>query len=230
VDLDEKTPGTFHRARKMRGVQRRRAGAFPLAALTGLAAITLALPLRSRAAPDPLAEVKTTVDKVVSILKDPALKSDVSRRRQQLKDTVVAHFDFAEMARSALGYHWKELSDQQHKDFVDLFTRFVEASYVNQIESYSGQQIDYAKEFNDSPDFAQVNTNITQEGKDPVALNYRLKLEGDDWRVYDVTVAGISIVANYRNQFNRVINNKGFDALMDTMRAKQEGLDTSIAH
>jgi phospholipid transport system substrate-binding protein len=206
------------------------AGRFRLLAGAMLIAAALAIPLRAAAAgPDPMTIVKATVDKFVAILSDPALKSNPADRRQRLKDTAAERFDFAEMGRSALGVHWRELSDQQRKDFVDLFTRFVEAAYIGRLDSYHGQQIDFVKEANDGPDYAQVNTNIVQASADPIGLNYRVKMEGNDWKIYDVTVDNISIVANYRNQFNRVINNQGFDALMNDMRAKQEGLDTSIA-
>ena len=70
---------------------------------------------------------------------------------------------------------------------------------------------------------------MVQEGKDSIPINYRLKADDSTWKVYDVTVDNISITGNYRNQFNRVINNRGFDALMNDMRAKQESLDQSIA-
>ena len=217
-------------ARGSAAVRRISAGRLHLLIGAMLVATALAIPLRAAAAaPDPMTIVKATVDKFVGILTDPALKANPGDRRQKLKDTAAERFDFTEMGRSALGVHWRDLSEQQRKDFVDLFTRFVEAAYTSRLESYSGQRIDFVKEANDGPDYSQVNTNIIQPNADPIGLDYRLKLEGDDWKIYDVTVDNISIVANYRNQFNRVINNQGFDTLMDNMRAKQEGLDTSIA-
>ncbi len=177
-----------------------------------------------------MATTKATVDKVLSLLTDPALKSSPTERRQRLKDVVAPNFDFAEMGRSALGVHWRDLSDPQRKDFVNLFTRFVEASYISRVESYSGQQIEYVRESLEGSDYAQVSTNVINGAGQPISLNYRLKLENGQWKVYDVAVDNISIVANYRNQFNRVINNQGFDALMNDMRSKQEGLDARIAN
>jgi phospholipid transport system substrate-binding protein len=207
------------------------AAAVSMAASGCVLAAILAIAPRALGATEPMALVKGTVDEVVKLLQDPALKSDPDTRRQKLKDSVVGHFDFADMARSALGYHWRDLSDQQRKDFVDLFTRFIEAAYLSKIENYSGQQIEYVKAVNEDAGYSQVNTNVIMgEGKDPIGINYRLKMDGGDWKVYDVTVDNISITSNYRNQFNRVINNKGFDALMDDMRAKQQGLDNSIAN
>ena len=156
--------GLSHGGERGRATARRlSAGRFHLLAGAVLVAAALAIPLRAAAAaPDPMTIVKATVDKFVGILSDPALKSNPGDRRQRLKDAAAERFDFAEMGRSALGVHWRDLSDQQRKDFVDLFTRFVEAAYISRLESYSGQQIDFVKEANDGPDYAQVNTNIIQ--------------------------------------------------------------------
>jgi len=206
------------------------AGWICLVADGAMLALMLAAPIAAATPPNPKAEIKATVDKMVAILADPALRSNPAERRAQLTKTVEEHFDFAEMGRSALGVHWRDLSDQQRKDFVDLFTRFIEASYIGKVESYNEQPVEFLKEWNDGSGDAQVNTNIVLgQGSAPASINYRLKLEGDDWRVYDVTVDNISLAANYRNQFNRVINSRGFDALMDDMRSKQQGLDERIA-
>jgi len=199
-----------------------------LAAMIAALCFAVCAPARAANPPDPMQQVKTTVDQVLQILQDPALKSDPAQRRQKLKDSVAGYFDWTDMAKSALGYHWRDLSEQQRKDFVDLFTRFIQASYLGKIDSYSGQKIEYLKQSTDGQ-YAQVNTNVVQEGKDPIPINYHLKADDGIWKVYDVTVDNISITANYRNQFNRVINNRGFDALMDDMRAKQESLNQSIA-
>ena len=221
--------GLSHPLRRA-AVRRLSAGRFHLLVGAMLIAAALAIPVRiAAAAPDPMTTVKATVDKFVAVLSDPALKANPGDRRQRLKDTAAERFDFAEMGRSALGVHWRDLSDQQRKAFVDLFTRFVEAAYIGRLDSYTGQRIDFVKAANDGPDYAEVSTKIIQPSADPIGLNYRVKMEGNDWKIYDVTVDNISIVANYRNQFNRVINNQGFDTLMSNMRAKQEGLDTSIA-
>jgi phospholipid transport system substrate-binding protein len=206
------------------------AGRMCMVAVAAMLALALEAPIAAATPPDPMAEVKATVDKMVAILADPALKSNPAEHRAQLTKTVEEHFDFAEMGRLALGVHWRGLSDQQHKEFVDLFTRFIEASYIGKVESYNGQPIEFLKEWNDGSGYAQVNTDIRLgQGSVPASLNYRLILEREDWKVYDVTVDNISLVANYRNQFSRVINNQGFDAMMNEMRAKQQGLDDQIA-
>jgi len=177
-------------------------------------------PRISTAAGDPMTEVKATVDQVTSIVKDPSYKSAPAEHRATLRQLIASHFDFADMARSALGSHWKDLSDEQKNEFTQLFTQLMEASYMGKIESYTNQQVNFLQEISDSPGYSQVNTTITQEGKEPITVNYRLKQEDGSWKVYDVIIDGISLVANYRNQFSRVINTRGYDALIQDIRAK----------
>ncbi len=174
------------------------------------------------APPDAMTEVKATVDQVLQTLQNPEYKSAPSERRQKLREVIGGHFDFAAMARSALGVRWKTLSEQQRQEFVPLFTHLMEAVYMSRIEGgYSGQKVQYVREFSEGTGYSQVNTNVTQTGgAQPISVNYRLKREGDDWKVYDVLIDGISLVGNYRNQFSRVINSKGYDALVAEIRQK----------
>ena len=150
-------------------------------------------------------------------------------RRRRLIEVVAEHFDFTDMARSSLGYHWSQLSPAQQQQFVQLFTAFMEDAYLNKLEGYSGQKIEFSGVTSNGPGDSEVNTRVLQpDGGQPVSLSYRLKQDTGDWKVYDVTVDNISITANYRNQFNRVINSQGFDALMNEMRTKQQELIASL--
>ena len=191
------------------------------------AMMTLCLAANATVASDPMALVKTTVNRVVSVLQDKATPQQT--RRVQLLDLVAGRFDFADMARQSLGTHWNQLTPAQRNEFVPLFTSFMEAAYLNKIEGYSGQPIQFIKESSDGPGYAQVSTSVVQQDKQPIRIDYRLKQEGDQWRVYDVTVDDISITANYRNQFNRVIDNQGYDALVTAMRNKERQLHGEIA-
>lgn len=184
---------------------------------------------RGATAGDPMAIVQNTVDQVLGVLKDHQTPTDV--RRHRLIQLVEGHFDFTDMARSSLGYHWRQLTPPQRQQFVPLFTSFMEGAYLNKLEGYSGQKIEFLNKDFDGPDHSQVNTRVMQPNAgQPIRLDYRLKQEGGDWKVYDVTVDGISITANYRNQFNRVINNDGFDTLMNKMRSKQQELIASLGN
>ncbi len=178
---------------------------------------------------EPMAMVQSTVKQVVEVLKDHSTPQ--SQRRRLLIQLVAGHFDFADMARSSLGPHWRELKPEQRQQFVPLFTTFMEDVYLNKLERYSGQKIDFRNETSNGPGYSQVDTTVIQSsGGQPIPINYRLKKEGNDWKVYDVTVEGISITANYRNQFNRVMNNQGFETLMSEIRSKRQDLTISLGN
>jgi phospholipid transport system substrate-binding protein len=177
---------------------------------------------------DPTSMVKSTVGQVLEVLQDKQM-SHQSRQRKVL-EIVAGRFDFTEMARSSLGYNWKKLSPTQQEQFVPLFTAFMEDAYLNKVNAYSGQQIQFLGQTSAEADTAEVKTIMlpADSSNQPIRINYLLKQTGGDWKVYDVTVDDISITANYRNQFNRVINERGFDALMSAMREKQQELRQSI--
>jgi phospholipid transport system substrate-binding protein len=106
----------------------------------------------------------------------------------------------------------------------------MEDAYLTKIDSYSGQQIEFKGETRPEPDSAKVSSAVVQSnGDEPIAVDYQLKNENGTWKVNDVTVDNISITESYRNQFNRVINEKGFDALMNEMKTKQQELSNSLA-
>jgi phospholipid transport system substrate-binding protein len=204
-----------------------------IAMLTLAAAIALSLaPSRLVAtawADVPMDVVKTTVDQALGVLRDTS--APLAQRQDKLRQIVAQTFDFTEMSKSALGYHWKQLTPPQQKEFTDAFIAFIEDSYLSKINDYRGQQVAFLAARNDGPQYAQVNTDIIQpNGGDPIHVNYLLVKEDGTWRIYDVTVDAISIIANYRNQFNRVMNNKGYDVLIKDLKGKQAALAASLAN
>jgi phospholipid transport system substrate-binding protein len=180
-------------------------------------------------ADDPMGVVKTTVNEALGVLRDT--QTPLAQRQDKLRQIVAQTFDFTEMSKSALGYHWKQITPDQQKEFTDAFVAFIEDSYLSKINDYRGQQVAFLSARNDGPQYAQVNTNIIEpDGKDPIHVNYLLLSEGGTWKIYDVTVDAISIIANYRNQFNRVMNNKGYDVLIKDLKSKQAALAASLAN
>ncbi len=172
-----------------------------------------------------MAAVKETVRQVLAIVTDPSYKSATSARRQKLREVIAPRFDFSDMAKSSLGYHWRTLTPAQRADFVRAFTALLEASYMGKIESYKGQKISYLRETQDGS-YAQVYTSIQSGGGEPVSVNYRLKQSDGTWKVYDVAIDQISLVGNYRNQFNRVINDKGYAQLLAAIKQKEQSIDS----
>jgi phospholipid transport system substrate-binding protein len=148
----------------------------------------------------------------------------VTQRRRDLRAVLEGHFDFAEMSRSALGYHWRKLTPQQRDEFTSLFKAFIEDAYLSKIQDYKGQDVQFMRERRLEAGYVEVDSKIVQAGKDPIPVNYLLEQKDGSWMVYDVTVDAISIIANYRNQFNRVINEQGYPKLVSDLRAKQQQL------
>jgi len=217
------TPTSVHRILPQRAI----------AMLTLTAALIVSLaPSRFLApawADDPMSVVRTTVDQSLSVLRDN--QTPLAQRQDKLRQIVSATFDFTEMAKSALGYHWKQISPDQQQEFTTAFVAFIEDSYLSKINDYRGQQVTFLKVTSDGPQYAQVNTDIVQPGgKDPIHVDYRLIQEGNTWKIYDVTVDAISIIANYRNQFNRVMNNQGYATLISDLKSKQAALAASLAN
>jgi phospholipid transport system substrate-binding protein len=176
--------------------------------------------MRSEAS-EALDKIRQTVDDVMDIIAKKNL--DAQQRRVQIRQAVLKRFGFDEMAQRSLGQHWRTLTPQQQHEFVELFTDLLERSYINRIESYQGgrQGVHYTKE-NVSGDNATVDTEIVSERGEPVAVEYRLLHKDNDWKVYDIIIEGVSLVNNYRTQFNTIIMKDSYAGLMKQMRLKLE--------
>jgi len=174
----------------------------------------------------PTDQVKDTVGRVVTILRDPALAREdkIAERREALRQVILPRFDFSEMARRSLGSHWKNQKERQ-EEFVAVFTKFVENTYVSKVESFKDEKIVFARERIEQ-NLAEVGTQIVPSKGEPFSLNYKLHLVGNDWKIYDVVIENISLVNNYRSQFNRILANASFDELLKKLREKGSGMGT----
>lgn len=195
-------------------------------ALAFLAAFATSTPSFAQESSGATAVTKSMVDQALQILGSSA--TPLPQRRRQLRELVEQNFDFAAMSRSALGYNWRTLSPDQRAQFTKLFTSFIEVAYLDKIQDYQGQQVRFTGQRSLAQGYEQVDTKIVQTGKSPIAVSYLLEQTGGTWKIYDVTVEAISIIANYRNQFNRVIQQKGFDQLMADLQAKQQQLSSLL--
>jgi phospholipid transport system substrate-binding protein len=129
-------------------------------------------------------------------------------------------FDFEEMSKRSLATHWAEHTPQEKKEFVEVFTNLLERSYMDRIEAYTDEQVEYNNEKIDEG-FAVVRTTITAKDKEPIPIDYKLIKEGDAWKVYDVVIEGVSLVNNYRNQFNKIISANSYQELLKKMKTKE---------
>lgn len=170
---------------------------------------------------EPLELVKTAVDKVFQILGDPQLKTQEkkSERIERLKQAVNPIFDYDEMARRSLGQHWRKRTPAEQEEFTALFRAFLESVYSEKTDIYSGEKIVFGRETVDG-DFAQVEASVINAKKEQTPVIFRLWRSGGKWKVYDAVVENISIVNNYRAQFERVISKSSYEDLKKMLKDK----------
>lgn len=182
----------------------------------------LALPVAAAATPTD--DVKATIDHVLKIVTDPTYKSSgkTRERRAEIRKIVLQRFNFGEMARRSLATHWRDLNAQQQEEFVTLFTDLLEKSYVDKIENFSDEKILYLGEQVDR-DAATVKTKVVTKKSLEVPIDYRLLQREGRWEVYDIAIEGVSLVNNYRVQFNKIIRTKSYPELVRMMKVKLEG-------
>ncbi len=166
-------------------------------------------------------QVKATIDQVMEVLRDPKLQGPTKKaeRREKLRQVVLPRFDFAEMAKRALGNNWNRYPDKQ-REFVTAFTQLLEDTYADQIEAANGDKVVYLNERTEK-DYSEVNTKVISPKGEETPMTYKLHPVGSDWKVFDIVVENISIVNNYRSQFNRVLSNAPLDELIKRIKEKR---------
>lgn len=173
---------------------------------------------------EPTEQLRTQVDEVLKVLEDPALRAPdkAQERRDVIRRVANQIFDFEETAKRALGPHWAARTPAERKEFVALFTDLLERSYVSRIEQYSGEKVAYAGD-QVTGDQAVVKTRIAGKTGSEIPVDYRMMKTGNGWRVYDVNIEGVSLVANYRTQFNKIVQTESYQALVDRLKARGTG-------
>jgi phospholipid transport system substrate-binding protein len=173
---------------------------------------------------EPTERIKQTTDKILSIVKDPALKnpSKAQERRRLIRRAVDERFKWEEMARRSLGRVWAQRSAEEKKEFVHLFSDLVERTYMAKVEDYSGEKVRYGGETIDG-DYAVVKMIIVTEKNKDISVDYRLQKEKNEWLVYDISIEGVSLVNNYRTQFNSIVTQSSYEDLIKKLKAKKAG-------
>jgi phospholipid transport system substrate-binding protein len=170
----------------------------------------------------PTDQLKGAIERVVKTLENPAYKGDhrVMERRTAVRKIANEIFDFGEIARRSLGRHWQGRTDAEHEEFVALFADLLERSYISKIDQYGGEKIVYTGEKIES-DNSVVSTKLVTKNGTEVPIDYRLVKRGERWLVYDVSIEGVSLVSNYRTQFNKIIQTASYAELIRRMKSKQ---------
>lgn len=171
-------------------------------------------------------DVKKTVDEIIRIVSDKEMKkpSSEQKRRAAIKKSIGTIFDHQEMAKRSLGKHWNQRTPEERKQFVDLFAGLLENSYAEKIESYNNERIVYIREQVDA-DYAEVKSKVVTAKNEEYTLDYKLlKQSNNKWMVYDVVIEGVSLVSNYRTQFNKIISSNGYAELLKKLQSKSNEL------
>lgn len=182
--------------------------------------LVLALCGPVRAADTPTAALKTSVDGIIALLRDPAYKNETTKpaMRQKLIDTIKTIFDARELAQRALAADWKRFSADQQDRFTTEFARLLQNTYLDKIESYTDEEVKYLEEKSLGEGKAEISTVVVGKGKE-IPISYRM-VKHEAWKVYDVVVEGVSLVQNYRTQFGQILMNESPEALIKKVAQK----------
>ena len=195
-----------------------------------LALLSFTQEARATVGLDPRTTVERAVDEIVAILTDPALAAPEAReqRHRLVVNEVEKFFDFNEISMRTMGPRWRELSAEQRRDFIETFKQFLEKNYIDQVDSYSGEKVEIKdqeiREDRRGNRFAMVQTDFMTSAQQRVAVNYKLLERDERWMVYDVDIEGVSLVRNFRTQFDPY----PYDELISRMRRQittGEGLE-----
>ena len=172
----------------------------------------------------PLDTVQTNVNKVLDVLRDPKLKAESAKeiKKEKLDAIYEQMFDEVELSRRTLGGNWKKLNPAQQQEFIHLYRQILEKAYIDKILSYTNEKIVFSKENMLSNNQAEVQAKVITSSQE-IPIFYRVILKDGTWKVYDVGAENVSLVQNYRSQFNSILAKNTPDQLLEILRKKVKG-------
>jgi phospholipid transport system substrate-binding protein len=190
-----------------------------VALIISLAALKLSL-VSAFAAP-PLETIQLQVNRMLEVLRDPALKAESAKGAKEKKIWAILDgvFDYTELSKRTLAQHWKQFSPDQQEEFTRLFGKLLGGVYMDRIIAYKDEKVVFGKVTNVSDKTAEVQSEVPRSSKS-IPIYYRMILENGEWKVYDVVIEGVSLVQNYRSQFNEILTNKVPEDLLKMLREK----------
>lgn len=194
-----------------------------------LLAVLLQLPV-ANADDSPRSIVQSMTEQVIAVLQDPAYKSPEHQQERisRVRAVVLPHFDSRELARRTLGIHWRNRTEAQRTEFIQLLITLVEKTYSSALDRYSQDTAFLFDREHVEETHAEVDSRIITPALDKTfSLNYRLHPVNGQWLIYDVVIENISMVRNYRTQFNRIINKSSYEGLLQSMQAKLKQLSAT---
>jgi phospholipid transport system substrate-binding protein len=172
---------------------------------------------------EPTEQIKKTTDKILGIVTDSSLKvpEKAGERQRRIREAVDERFDWEEMSRRTLARHWAARTDDEKRTFIDLFGKLLERTYMDKVEGYSGEKVQYVDERVEGEYAAVAVKIITQQNRE-ISVIYRMKKKDGNWYVYDISIEGVSLINNYRTQFNNILTSSSFGELLERLREKVE--------
>jgi phospholipid transport system substrate-binding protein len=196
-----------------------------LAAWTLAALLAAAAPARAQEAPDALVK-RVSQDVIATIKSDPLIQAgNEARIREVIDAKLLPHFDFARMTALAMGKHWRSATPEQQKRLTDEFRALLVRTYSGALNRYRDETIDYKPlRMGPADTDVTVRTLVVRQGGQPVQIDYSLEKKADGWKAYDVVIGGVSLVTNYRDEFNEQVKNGGVDGLIGTLADRNRGV------
>lgn len=188
-----------------------------------LVVLLIVIPSLAQSA-QPLDALRGPVDSIISVLNDPQYQDSAKRdfEREKIWEIIRKLFDFTEMAKRTLARNWRSFTPQERKEFTQVFGEFLGNTYISKIQKdYKKEMVVYVKEEMVTDSKALVKTKIVREALE-IPVNYGMKLHDGVWRVYDVNIEGVSLVKNYRTQFNKILLSKPPSHLIERLKKKIE--------
>ena len=187
----------------------------------------LAWSLNAWAADSPLELIRSTTKRAMAVLQDPTNQgADRHQARiDKVREILLPQFDSLEIAKRTLGPYWRERTEEQKKEFTQLFTQLVEKTYSGTLDRYNPEVKFFFDQERIEDDFAEVDTRIFDPGQNKTfAVSYHLHRVGGKWLIYDIVAENVSLVRNYRNQFNRILSKSSYEELVQTIQSKLKAL------
>jgi phospholipid transport system substrate-binding protein len=178
----------------------------------------LALAVTAWAGP-PTDQVRQYTDQVQKILEDPALRS--ADKRAAVRKVAIEIFDVNETAKRALGRHWQARTPGERDEFVHLFADLLERTYISKIDLYGGERLRYTNEAIDG-EFATVRARVVTNKGAEVPVEARMLKRGEQWLIYDIAIENVSLISNYRTQFDRIIRTASYGELVRRLKENRE--------
>jgi phospholipid transport system substrate-binding protein len=185
------------------------------------AACAIAIAVAAIAQATPKEVVDTMSSRVLEILRDDALSTE--EKRGQVEEVIYRHVDFETLSRLVMARNWRKLSDAQKSDFMNEFKRHLSDTYGENVDNYRNEKVAVLSSREEKRGDVTVKSKILRGGTDDVMVDYRLRRKNEQWHIIDVVIEGVSLVANFRSQFQEIMSNGGPERLLKLLREKNVG-------